>query len=514
MSSAFLNTPDGVRVGALEAAAQDEAETVAVAMTLMVALEEAPELASSVAEDLLAMDNVADAGTVLGALAVDSAAAASSVVAATIVELDDPQAAADLGVEAARSTEAVQAVTDAFEQLDPATFETVVQHLPPDVVAPHDSPEPGEQGCVITFETGDPTSGMFGSGDLLISLGGTLSPAPIDRILTRYAQAFPQARVVVRDVVQLPAGVPSLPSGSILNSMMEMSLEGFDNQDVVAAHTTLFIEKQWLDANQVHQWSLQFNRFDDERDAWRPAPAKRVREDAERVYFSVVIPGFSLWAITGSVNVPEVVFFVDELTITPTEAVEGEPVTIGVMVTNLTSSETEYNASLWLNSRVDTVRLVPIGANETVQVTFTVEPEDGSYHVRMDRLRGSLVVQKAPAPAAPVIEEVVSTPVPPAIPVPAAAPVVEERGVGLIVGIIVGGLAIAIAAIIAVVFLRGREPSSPAPLAAPPEETGSPETPAEEPSARIEGESAEESGDDGEAAEQQPPGDENEPGRG
>lgn len=274
--------------------------------------------------------------------------------------------------------------------------------------------------------------------------------------------------------------------------MMEMSLEGFDNQDVVAAHTTLFVEKQWLDANQVHQWSLQFNRFDDERDAWRPAPAKRVREDAERVYFSVVIPGFSLWAITGSVNVPEVVFFVDELTITPSEAVEGEPVTIGLTVTNLTSSETEYNASLWLNSRVDTVRLVPIGANETVRVTFTVEPEVGSYDVRMDRLRGSLVVKAAPVP---VIEVPVPT-VPLAIPVPAAEPVVEERGVGLIVGIIVGGVAIAIVAIIAVVFLRGREPRPSAPPAGPPE------TPAEE------------SGDDGEAAEQEPPGDENEPGRG
>ena len=186
MSTAFLNTSADVRVGVLEEAAQDEEATQAVAQALQEAIEEAPEAASVVAESLLAMEDVADAGAVLGALAVSNIAAASEIVQATIVELDDPQAAADLGVEAARSTETIQAVTEAFEQLDPETFETVVQHLPPDVVAPHDSPEPGEQGWVITF--GEPTSGLFGSGDLLISLGGRLSPAPIERILTRYAR--------------------------------------------------------------------------------------------------------------------------------------------------------------------------------------------------------------------------------------------------------------------------------------------------------------------------------------
>ena len=291
------------------------------------------------------------------------------------------------------------------------------------------------------------------------------SPAPIERILARYARTFPQAKVVVRDVPQLPAGVPSLPSDSILNSMMELEVEGFENEDVVAVHTSLFVERSWLEANQVHQWSVQFNRFDSDEQTWRPVPAKRVREDQERVYFSVVIPGFSLWAITGSMDVPEVEFFVDELTITPSEAKEGEPVTIGVKVTDLSSSETVYTASLWLNSRVDTVQLVSMGANETVPVTFAVRPEVGSYDVRVDRLRGILVVRAAATPE--VVEEVEPEP---------------GRGAGLFIGAIVGVLAVA--AIVGTIFTmmrRRRKPELPPPPAGPPAGSWAPEASEEEP---------------------------------
>ena len=181
-----------------------------------------------------------------------------------------------------------------------------------------------------------------------------------------------------------------------------------------------------------------------------------MREDEERVFFSVVIPGFSIWAILGNVDAPVVKFLVDDLTITPAESLQGEAVTIQVQVTNLTAEAAEFNGALWLNSRVDTTRRVALGPNETAPLSFTVQPKAGTYEVRIDRLLGSFVVQAAlaPAPAVPV-----STPVPPAIPVPAAAPVVEERGVGLIVGIIVGGLAaIAIVAIIVAVFISPNPP--------------------------------------------------------
>jgi PGF-pre-PGF domain-containing protein len=343
------------------------------------------------------------------------------------------------------------------------------------------------------------------------------SPAPIERILARYARAFPAAKVVVADVLELPAGVPPLPAGRKLNSLLTLSPQGFTDDDIITAHATLFVEKSWLEANQVHEWSIQFSRFDEEQSAWRPATAKRVREDEERVFFSVVIPGFSLWAISGSEEVPEVEFRVDDLTITPASAPVGESITVQVQVTNLTSEPAEFNIALWLNSLVDTTKAVPVAPNKTVPVTFTVEPNEGSYEVRIDRLLGNFVVGPAIPVAVPVVAvEVPATPVAmPAIaavaaePLPVAAPPPDapavtpvvipppERGVGVIVGIIVGVLvAVGVVGTVVAIYLGAREPLPPPPPAGPPEEGEPPETP-EEPSASAEEAPAENSEEEG-----------------
>ena len=78
--------------------------------------------------------------------------------------------------------------------------------------------------------------------------------------------------------------------------------------------------------------------------------AKRVREDESRVYYSVVVPGFSLWAISGSAEAPEVRFRVDDLSIQPDRLREGDEVTITAQVTNLTDEPAEFVGTLWLNA--------------------------------------------------------------------------------------------------------------------------------------------------------------------
>ena len=130
------------------------------------------------------------------------------------------------------------------------------------------------------------------------------SPAPIDKILTRFASLLPGARVDVADVLALPAGVPALPPSRIVNSYLTLDPVSFGNEDVAAAHTTLFLDKSWLEANQIHEWSIQFSRFNEELSAWTPVQSKRVSEDEARVFFSVAMPRFSLWAISGSVEAP------------------------------------------------------------------------------------------------------------------------------------------------------------------------------------------------------------------
>ena len=42
----------------------------------------------------------------------------------------------------------------------------------------------------------------------------------------------------------------------------------------------MFVEQSWIDANNIHKWSIQFNRLDEEQNAWVPFPTKRIATPA------------------------------------------------------------------------------------------------------------------------------------------------------------------------------------------------------------------------------------------
>ena len=255
----------------------------------------------------------------------------------------------------------------------------VGRSLPTEIWVPEQGPEPGP----------DPTGEGF-----WCDCG---SPAPIERVLTKFASEIPQAHVAIADVLELPPGVPEQPNGRIVNSVLSFTPENFEDQDVVASHVTFFVEKSWLEANQVHQWSLQFSRFDEDSGDWVPSTAKRVREDEERVYFSVVLPAFSIWSISGSPEATAAEFLVEDLAITPDRANQGQPVIVSAQVTNLTDERGVFNAVLWLNSQVSDSTFVDVPPNVTVPVSFSVRPMSGTYEVRIDRLLGSFTVQVPPS---------------------------------------------------------------------------------------------------------------------
>ena len=200
----------------------------------------------------------------------------------------------------------------------------------------------------------------------------------------------------------------------------------------------MFVSKEWLTANDVHEWSLEFTGFSEFRREWIPVPAKRVREDEERVFFSVVVPGFSLWAISGSAQAPELVFKIQDLLVLPKEVKEGEPVLIQAVVENITDEDASYNAVLWLNSKAHAIQRVQVFARQKLPMSFRVQPVAGEYKVRFDRLLDSFTVK-------PLVD-VTPTPVPTATPTPTEVPppvtptatVVPPavRGAGEIVGIV------------------------------------------------------------------------------
>ena len=254
------------------------------------------------------------------------------------------------------------------------------------------------------------------------------SPAPITGILAKFAGLVPAARINVAELLDLPSGVPGLPAGRVVNSYLMLTPEGFANEDISAAAATLFVERSWLDANQVHEWSVRFSRFDDEKGDWRPVTATRqqsgLQEGVPGVFYSVAVPGFSLWAISGSTGVPLPQFRVEEFTITPGQVREGESVTISVRVRNASAEAADYNAALHLNDILSETKKVSLVPGQRARVSFTIQPRAGAYTVRIDQHIGDLNVQTAPATATPTPT---ATPIAPPTATPIAPPTATPR---------------------------------------------------------------------------------------
>jgi hypothetical protein len=294
---------------------------------------------------------------------------------------------------------------------DPDALEELGKFIPTDLWVPENEPEIGP----------DPSG--------LAEWASVGSPFPVPQILGKFTDAPPEAHIDV-DPSFVP-DVPDLRPGRILYSepeiepgldnagYVQLSPEGFTDDQIITAHVTLSVTKSWLEANQVHEWSLQFSRFDEDQQSWRPSLVKRVREDEERIFYTLAVPGFSTWSITGSTEPPTVQFSVENLVISQATVQEGGSVTIAADVTNLTSQTLEYTAALWLNSQVHSTQVIIVPPNVPTGIPpFEVTASPGSYDVRIDNLSGTFTVQAEPTPT----PTATATPVPAtATPVPAAA---------------------------------------------------------------------------------------------
>ena len=203
------------------------------------------------------------------------------------------------------------------------------------------------------------------------------SPAPIDGILAKFAGPVSNVQTSIEDLAEKPAELPDLPSAQIVNSFLRIDVENVTAEDIEAVHVTLFVEKAWIASNQVHKWSIQFSRFDEELGLWVPFPAKRVREDTERVDYTVVVPGFSVIAITGSRELPAQIFRVTDLQIAPAAPEGGEEFTVSARVANTGSTQAVYPARLWIDNTIEATQAIVVEPNQTAPFQFTVTKPDG-----------------------------------------------------------------------------------------------------------------------------------------
>jgi PGF-pre-PGF domain-containing protein len=247
----------------------------------------------------------------------------------------------------------------------------------------------------------------------------------VDQVLGKYADEA-GARIKVQDVPEKPEDVPVPENGDKILSYVKLTAEGSTTDAVIASHVTLVIDKLWLIDGDIHPWSIQFNRYDEERAAWTPHLAKRSGESASEVYYTVAPSGFSLWSVSGREGeIPPKRFVVESLY--AGSAYEGEELTVTSRVTNLTDSPQNYNAVLWLNSEAYMTRSVLIPGGLTKEMRFTLSLPAETYDLRMGRISRTLTI-KQPKEVATAVVAVVPTVVAQPTIVKSATPTPEVVG--------------------------------------------------------------------------------------
>ena len=250
-----------------------------------------------------------------------------------------------------------------------------------------------------------------------------VGPPPVDRVLGRFTRQIAQVRTTLEVLDQPPAGAPALASGRIGNSLFRIDIKNALPSDISAIYVTFFVDKSWLLANEAHRWSILFHRFDEQRDAWVPFPTKPIQEDDQRILYSVLLPGLSTVAITGSTDIPAQLFQVSDLVIEPKTPIAEADFTVAVQVTNTGGVAAVYPAYLWVNDQIDSVQAIDVAPGETVPVQFTVRRPAGLYEVRVDRLLDTFRVRQPPPSPTPVpTTTATATPAPPTPVPPTATP--------------------------------------------------------------------------------------------
>ena len=279
------------------------------------------------------------------------------------------------------------------------------------------------------------------------------SPAPIVSILAKFNRALTGLEVSVESLAATPTGSPSFDGGLLVNSVFSIDIANAEADDVAAAHVTLFVERSWLDVNDVHKWSIQLQSLDEPSNRWVPFQARRISETDERVFYSVVVPGFSVIAITGSPDLPRPPFLVSDLETTPAAPTEDQAMTVTARVTNISGSPGVFPAMLWIDDTVEEARTMPLEPGESATVSFEVRRGAGTYTWRIDR--EIVVLSILPAASTDQGETDASTPEP-----TAASEEDDNAGAAGVV------LAIIVAAVIgssAMLLIRRRRSDRPGP---------------------------------------------------
>jgi PGF-pre-PGF domain-containing protein len=406
----------------IEEMASDDAADIMVEMDAEDAAdiieETAPEMAADIMEEI-ASDEAAD---ILEEVATE-------VVADILEEMDIDDAAAVMEeLSTDKLTETIPEMSeeslterlpglspDTLYDIDPEVLFDSLPNAPTEQLISEEPPEPPAEAeaPIIVYTT--PTGARYlairtWSGEWAVVMG---TPIPIDRLMIKTKRALDNVETTVEIFEERPQEVAvGLAADQTVMAYISITFANATPEDIELGHMTFKVEKEWLEENSVHKWSVALNWYDPELRQWIALPTKRVEEDSSYVYYTSPITRFSMFAISGSEALPPVNFEVANLAINPTEAKTGQDITITADITNLSDEAGTYVASLWIDGTVEAGQDISLEANETKAVSFTVTRDvEGSYQVRLDRLFDSFsVTEVIEAPAAFTASNLTITP--------------------------------------------------------------------------------------------------------
>ena len=245
------------------------------------------------------------------------------------------------------------------------------------------------------------------------------SPPPVEQLIIKTNKRLRDVSTTLEITEQQPPEVLTmLPADLVVRNYLTIDFENATSLDIDIGHISFYVEKEWMERNSVHRWSVTLHRYDQDLNKWIAQPTKLVKEDDTYIYYTAAITHLSTFAISGSPSIPAPVFQATNLSISPAEADIGDVVTISADIINTSSKIDTFAVTLWLNSTLEDGQEVQIGAGDAESVSFTVKgAPEGSYEVRIDRALGSLIVGEPVIPPEPT-----PTPEPAPEPVPSPAP--------------------------------------------------------------------------------------------
>ena len=118
--------------------------------------------------------------------------------------------------------------------------------------------------------------------------------------MARFFTPIEDAHTDITNLDEPPSGIEPLPPDNIPYAYVDIAHDNFTNEDIVTAHATISVEKEWLSSTQVHQWSVQLSRFDPATTAWIPCPASTIFAGWRQSVLPVHLLGLD--ALLGSVG--------------------------------------------------------------------------------------------------------------------------------------------------------------------------------------------------------------------